>query len=58
MAEQHYKETKAVEVAQKVEANDSGYRFDPVLCRKIFNEYDRDLSGYLDIEELTNLAEV
>ena len=55
MAEQHYKETKA---AREAEHSDSGYRFDMALCRKTFDEYDKDESGYLDIKELTKLAEV
>ena len=58
MAEQHYKETKAAKQAQAVGEHDSGYRFDLGLCRRTFDEYDKDMSGYLDIRELTNLAEV
>ena len=58
MAEQHFKETKAAKKAQAVGDHDSGYRFDLGLCRRTFDEYDKDLSGYLDIPELTNLAEV
>ena len=56
MAEQQYKDTKAAKKAQEV--GDSGYRFDLALCRRTFDEYDKDMSGYLDIRELTNLAEV
>ena len=56
MAEQHHKESKAAKKAQEV--GDSGYRFDLGLCRRTFDEYDKDMSGYLDIRELTNLAEV
>jgi hypothetical protein len=56
MAEQQYKDTKAAKKAQEV--GDSGYRFDLALCRRIFDEYDKDMSGYLDIRELTQLAEV
>ena len=58
MAEQHYKETKAAKQAKSIGEYDSGYRFDLALCRKIFDEYDQDESGYLDIQELTELAEV
>ncbi len=59
MAEQHYKETKAAKLAQQhVDEHDSGYRFDLARCRKMFNEYDRDGSGYLDVGEIANLAEV
>jgi ribosomal protein S14 len=58
MAEQHHKETKAAKQAQAVGEHDSGYRFDLGLCRRTFDEYDKDMSGYLDIRELTNLAEV
>ena len=58
MAEQHYKEAEAAKKAQEVGESDSGYRFDLALCRKTFNQFDQDQSGYLDIQELTNLAEV
>ena len=58
MAEQHYKDTKAAKLAQQVGDYDSGYRFDLAMCRKIFDEYDRDGSGYLDIAEISRLAEV
>ena len=58
MAEQHYKETVAAKKALEVGEHDSGYRFDLALCRRTFDEYDKDMSGYLDIRELTSLAEV
>ena len=55
-AEQHYKDSRALEKAQ--EDDGSGYRFDSDLCRKIFDEFDRDGSGYLDLAEISKLAEV
>ena len=58
MAEQHFKETVAAKKALEVGEHDSGYRFDLALCRRTFDEYDKDMSGYLDIRELTSLAEV
>ena len=58
MAEQHYKETKAAKAAQQAGDGDSDYHFDLALCRKTFNAYDRDGSGYLDVEEVSKLAEV
>jgi hypothetical protein len=56
MAEQHHKDTKALKKAEEV--SDSGYKFDSDLCRKIFDEFDRDGSGYLDIGEMSKLSEV
>ena len=56
MAEQNYKDTLAVKKAMEV--TDSGFRFDPDLCREIFDDFDRDGSGYLDIGEVSRLAEV
>lgn len=59
-AEQHYKEYRAAKAAQA--ASDEGgpgggYRFDLELCRRTFDAYDRDGSGFLDITELTELSE-
>jgi hypothetical protein len=63
MAEQHYKDTRAAKAAQdscdeNADGPGAGYRFDLELCRRTFDAYDRDGSGFLDITELTELAEV
>ena len=63
MAEQHHKESKGghsgtAKHAPKQDDHDSGYRFDLALCKKTFDTFDKDRSGYLDIKELTSLAEV
>jgi hypothetical protein len=63
MAEQHYKDTRAARAAQdasdeNADGAGTGYRFDLDLCRRTFDAYDRDGSGFLDITELTELAEV
>ena len=39
------------------ESADPGYKFDINVCRKIFDSFDLDGSGYLDITELAGLAE-
>ena len=61
MAEQHFREAHAEHnqpshqpAAQGLE----GYRFDMDECRRMFKSLDKDSSGYLDIEELTRLAEL
>ena len=61
-AEQHYKDTRAAKAAQEAsdwnsDSRGGGYRFDLELCRRTFDSYDRDGSGFLDITELTELAE-
>ncbi len=62
-AEQHYKDTRAARAAEEASDEiaggpDGGYRFNLELCRRTFDAYDRDGSGFLDITELTELAEV
>ena len=38
-------------------AQGKGFSIDMETCRKTFDAFDRDKSGYLDLEELTKLAE-
>lgn len=37
--------------------DDGGFKFDRNLCRRIFDSLDRDGSGYLEVNELADLAE-
>jgi hypothetical protein len=34
------------------------FEFDPAVCQRAFDHYDKDKSGYLDGKELMKLAEV
>ena len=36
----------------------AGFEFDSENCRRAFNYYDKDHSGFLDAHELMKLAEV
>ena len=35
-----------------------GFVFDPAVCRRAFDHYDKDKSGQLDAKEIMKLAEV
>jgi hypothetical protein len=35
-----------------------GFEFDPAVCRRAFDHYDKDKSGYLDAKECMKLADV
>ena len=35
-----------------------GFEFDPAVCRRAFDHYDKDKSGYLDARECMKLADV
>ena len=35
-----------------------GFVFDPAVCRRAFDHYDKDKSGFLDTKEMMKLAEV
>ena len=52
IAEEHWKEIHA-----KKGDTEKGFKFDMDVCRQVFDAYDRDGSGYLEIPELTKLAE-
>ncbi len=52
----HNKEARRAAPAAPV-AQEKGFSIDMETCRKTFDAFDRDKSGYLDLEELTKLAE-
>ena len=47
----------AAAAAAPTREDKGGLRLDMESCRKTFDAFDRDKSGYLDLEELTKLAE-
>ncbi|EKX34774.1 hypothetical protein GUITHDRAFT_119085 [Guillardia theta CCMP2712] len=52
--------TAAIELldARAAEGTLEGFKFDADICRQAFNYYDKDRSGFLDLQELMKLAEV
>jgi hypothetical protein len=34
-----------------------GFTFEPAVCRRAFDHYDKDKSGFLDANEIMKLAE-
>lgn len=42
---------------QRPGASEEGFVLDMEVCRKTFEAFDRDRSGYLDLDELGRLAE-
>ena len=51
VAEQYYNDL------HKEDSPPPGFKFDMDVCRRVFDAYDRDGSGYLEIPELSKLAE-
>jgi hypothetical protein len=48
---------QASNIKETADPNQLSFKIDIDMCRRIFNEYDQDQSGYLEISELTALAE-
>jgi hypothetical protein len=42
----------------EAEGSLEGFEFDPAVCQRAFDHYDKGKSGYLDGKELMKLAEV
>ena len=42
----------------ETEGSLEGFVFDPAVCRRAFDHYDKDKSGYLDGKEIMKLADV
>ena len=42
----------------ETEGSLEGFVFDPAVCRRAFDHYDKDKSGYLDAKEIMKLADV
>ena len=60
IAEQYWNETHDQHAKPREEPHadgGSGFKFDPSVCRRVFDAYDRDGSGFLEIPELSKLAE-
>jgi hypothetical protein len=38
-------------------SGEKAFKFDIDLCRRVFNTFDRDRSGFLEVGELAKLAE-
>ena len=42
----------------ETEGSLEGFVFDPAVCRRAFDHYDKDKSGHLDANEIMKLADV
>ena len=42
----------------ETEGSLEGFVFDPAVCRRAFDHYDKDKSGFLDAKEIMKLADV
>jgi hypothetical protein len=42
----------------EMEGSLEGFVFNPAVCQKAFDHFDKDKSGYLDAKEIMNLSNV